>query len=130
MKARTSDPNHKSYPDYGGRGIKVCDRWQGPFGFENFLGDMGERPENNSLDRVDNNRNYSPENCRWATDYQQCANQRSNNDTVGVGWFKRDSKWQAYIRVQGKRKNLGRFTKYEDAVAARKAAEVLYIEAA
>lgn len=126
IKNRTSNPNTEVYPRYGGRGIKMCERWQGLYGFDNFLEDMGERPENHSLDRIDNDGDYSKENCRWATDYQQCANQRSNNETVGVGWCKVRSKWRAHITVGGSHKHLGRFTNYEDAVAARKAAEVLY----
>lgn len=126
MKGRTSDPNHKSYPDYGGRGIKVCDRWQGPYGFDNFLKDMGERHPNATLDRIDNDGNYYKENCHWSTRHQQNANTSRNNETVGVGWHKQSSKWQAYIHVEGKQKNLGRFINYEDAVAARKAAEVLH----
>ena len=125
VKARTSNPNVREYHDYGGRGIKMCDRWQGPNGFDNFLEDMGERPENHTLDRKDNDGDYSPENCRWATGYQQHANKRNNNETVGVGWAKRYGKWMAQIRVGGKNKNLGYFTNYGDAVAARKAAEVI-----
>ena len=126
LKARTSNPNAPQYPNYGGRGIKLCERWQGLYGFDNFLEDMGERPPNHSLDRKDNDGDYSPENCRWATDYEQCANKRNNNDTVGVSWYKQRSKWKAHIRLEGKQKHLGRFVNYEDAVAARKAAEVLH----
>jgi len=75
MKTRCSNPKHKYYKNYGGRGITICDRWL--YSFENFLEDMGEKPlPELSLDRIDNDGNYEPENCRWATKEQQIHNRR------------------------------------------------------
>lgn len=80
MMQRCYNSKNKRYKDYGGRGIKVCDRWQelNGQGFINFLQDMGKRPPNLTLDRVDNNGNYCKANCRWATPKIQNCNQRSN----------------------------------------------------
>lgn len=74
MRQRCRNQNAEAFKNYGGRGIKVCERWEK---FENFLADMGERPGNLSLDRIDNDGNYEPGNCRWATRIEQRANSRT-----------------------------------------------------
>lgn len=71
MKARCKDPKYWAYKRYGGRGIKVCERW---LNFENFIADMGRKPSpKHSLDRLDGDRDYTPQNCRWSDQYRQMS---------------------------------------------------------
>lgn len=79
-KSRCTNTKDANYPNYGARGIKICKRWNK---FENFVKDMGIRPKGLTLDRIDNNGNYKPDNCRWATYSMQNSNQRRRNMKKG-----------------------------------------------
>lgn len=79
MRQRCQNQRLRQYADYGGRGIRVCERWQV---FENFYADMGERPEGCTLDRIDGNGNYEPGNCRWAPPKTQSRNWRNANHRI------------------------------------------------
>jgi hypothetical protein len=76
MIERTTSDKYIQYKDYKGRGISACERWTCQKGFLNFLEDMGVRPEGMTLDRIDNDGNYTPENCKWSTYKEQKANSR------------------------------------------------------
>lgn len=112
MKSRCLSPNCKQFSYYGGRGVKVCDRWLESF--ENFLEDMLDGyQENLELDRKDNDGNYCKENCRWVTIQQNQQNTRSKSGSTskykGVSWNKKSGKWQVSIGLNGNR-YLGMFS--------------------
>jgi hypothetical protein len=90
MRQRCGNPRHPAWDDYGGRGIKVCDRWDR---FENFLADMGERPAGTSLERIDNSRGYEPGNCRWATRTDQNRNTRASHNLTYDGQERSIAEW-------------------------------------
>lgn len=91
MHQRCSDPRSRSFPDYGGRGITVCERWND---FEAFVADMGPRPSaQHSIDRIDPGGPYSPENCRWATPQEQARNRSSNRRVTHQGQTKTVAEW-------------------------------------
>lgn len=101
MKRRCYSPHVRPYRNYGGRGIKVCDRWLGPDGFENFMEDMGSRPSSShSLDRKDNNGNYTPENCRWATPVEQQNNLRTNTVIEFAGKRMTAAQWERELGLR------------------------------
>jgi hypothetical protein len=105
---RTTNPSTPKYPDYGGRGIKVCKRWRSSF--VNFLADMGRRPSpQHSLDRINNDLGYNPKNCRWATAKEQSRNTRNNHILIYRGESKSIAEWAEikgfkyatlYMRIQ------------------------------
>lgn len=82
MRQRCNDSNAPQFKDYGGRGIKICKRWDK---FENFLSDMGEKPREMSLDRKNNEKGYSKSNCRWATRAEQNRNKRNIQKVIFRG---------------------------------------------
>lgn len=89
MKYRCTNPNFRQWKDYGGRGISVCERW---LTFKNFLADMGDPPPGMRLERIDNDGNYEPGNCRWASPKDQQRNQRVTRRVVvdGVSYVAAD----------------------------------------
>ena len=96
MEQRCLNRNNHAYKNYGGRGIKVCNRW---LKFENFYKDMGECPVGKTLDRIDNNGNYKPSNCRWATVKEQNNNRRNNHLLTFKGKTQTIAQWAKEIGI-------------------------------
>ena len=98
MKQRCLNKTDQAYPYYGGRGIKICKRWEN--NFENFLQDMGEKPEGLTIERIDNNGDYEPENCKWATYEEQSNNRRSNKIIEHNGKKQNIKQWSKELGIE------------------------------
>ena len=134
MKDRCLNTKHKQYFDYGGRGIQICEEWLSSYiKFRDWALTAGYKEKTHlemSIDRIDNDKGYSPSNCQWADRSFQTYKQRmhSNNTSgkTGVTWVKRNSTWMSRIRKQGEEVFLGYFPRLEDAIEARLKAEIKY----
>lgn len=126
MKVRCYNKIATWYNRYWALGIKVCERWLWLDWFSNFIKDMWERPEWYTLDRIDTYWNYEPNNCKWSNYHQQNWNTKANNKCVWVYYNKKEWKWVANIWIKRKRLHLWYYNLYEDAVTARKKAELYY----
>ncbi|QPL10865.1 HNH endonuclease [Pectobacterium phage Possum] len=122
LRNRCDNPNNPAYPDYGARGINYCPEWESFENFRDWAYANGYKPEL-EIDREDNDKGYSPDNCRWATRTTQQRNRRGQRNSasqyVGVSRSKRTGNWQASIKHDGKSVHLGYFNSEIEAAKAR-----------
>lgn len=135
MLHRCKNPSASHYENYGGRGITVCEEWKGTGGFINFYNWSMENgyADNLTLDRKDNDKGYSPDNCRWITHMENCHNRGARKDSqtgyagIQIRELKTGAiKYRVGITVNYKRINLGHYDTLEEAISVRKAAEEKY----
>jgi len=134
IKHRCKNPSASHYEQYGGKGIKVCDEWQGENGFVNFMNwaMANGYSDDKSIDRIDPNGNYDSSNCRWVDMQVQSRNRgvkRTNTSGVTGVQLRTDrgvQKWRATIMIDGENISLGSYVDKQDAINARKEAELRY----
>lgn len=133
IRQRCNNPKSVAYKNYGGKGIRVCDRWMGKDGLKHFIEDMGRRPAGlthnghpkYTIDRIDQDGDYCPENCKWATWWVQNSHTNRNNKNVGVYYVGHGS-WRAELTVDGNtyRKQ---FKSEKEAISYRRKLEQRYL---
>ena len=123
MVDRCNNPKIKAYKDYGGRGISVCEEWLDIRNFVDWCDLTHPNQEGYTLDRINNDKGYSPENCRWVDKSTQAINRRmrrtNTSGFVGVGFNKSKGKWEASLKLNNIYKYIGRFNTIEEAAQAR-----------
>lgn len=132
IKTRCFYPNHDAYKNYGGRGVTMCEEWKNSFvSFKSWAIENGYS-DNLTIDRINVDGNYCPENCRWVSmsfqEFNKRISKRNTSGHTGVSFKKKDKRWIAYIVVQGKHHHLGSFLCIEDAITARETAEKKYFD--
>jgi len=128
MVQRCTNQKNKAFKNYGARGITVHNSW---LKFENFIKDMGKKPApQDSIERTDNDKGYSPDNCKWASRTVQNRNTRIRRDNTsgekGISFHKRIKKFSVTIAIKGKKKHIGYFDDFEEAKKARAESEIKY----